>query len=71
MEQLIKYYFWGCTNGKLWGKPDWQRLEGKKVAKILLKMSGLNFDDHSNYDYLMNEMSDKVVFFSRFFKKDV
>lgn len=28
-------------------------------------MPGLNFDNHSNYDYLMNEMIDKAVLFSR------
>lgn len=71
MEQLIKYCLWGYTNGKLWWKSDWQRLEGKKAAKILLRMPGLNFDNHSNYDYLMNEMIDKAVLFSRVFKKYV
>lgn len=54
---------------KLGLKPDWQRLEGKKAARVLYRMPGLNFDDHSNYDYLMNEMIDKAVLFSKVFKK--
>ena len=48
---------------------DWQRLDGKKASKILYRMPGLSFDDHSNYDSLMNEMIDKAVLFSSVFKK--
>lgn len=51
--------------------PDWQRLDGKKAARILYRMPGLNFDDHSNYDSLMNEMIDKAVLFSNVFRKYV
>ena len=51
--------------------PDWQRLDGKKASRVLYRMSGLDFDDHSNYDSLMNEMIDKAVLFSNVFKKYV
>lgn len=54
---------------KLGLHPDWQRLDGKKAARILYRMPGLNFDDHSNYDSLMNDMIDKAVLFSKIFKK--
>ena len=54
---------------KLELKPDWQRLDGKKASRVLYRMPGLNFDDHSNYDQLMNEMIDKAVLFVKVFKK--
>jgi hypothetical protein len=50
---------------------EWQRLDGKKAARILYRMYGLNFDDHSNYESLMNQMIDKAVLFSAVFKKYV
>lgn len=50
-------------------EPDWQRLDGKKASRVLYRMPGLNFDDHSNYDQLMNEMIDKAVLFAKVFKK--
>lgn len=54
---------------KLGLQPDWQRLDGKKASRVLYRMPGLNFDDHSNYDQLMNEMIDKAVLFAKVFKK--
>lgn len=50
---------------------DWQRLDGKKASRIIYKMPGLNFDDHSNYDLLINNMIDKAILFSDVFKKYV
>jgi len=50
---------------------DWQRLDDKKASRIMYRISGLNFDDHSNYDVLMNEMIDKGVLFAKVFKKYV
>lgn len=50
---------------------DWQRLDEKKASRILYRMPGLNFDDHSNYNELMNEMIDKAVLFISVFKKYV
>ena len=43
---------------------DWQRLNDKKASRIMYRIEGLNFDDHSNYDELMNRFSviiDKLV----------
>lgn len=48
---------------------DWQRLDDKKASRIMHRIPGLNFDDHSNYDKLMNEMIDKGVLFAKIFKK--
>ena len=56
---------------KLGLHPDWQRLDGKKAARILYRMPGLDFEDHSNYDSLMNEMIDKASLFAKVFKKYV
>ena len=50
---------------------DWQRLDEKKASRIMYRIPGLNFDDHSNYDTLMNEIIDKVVLFVKVFKKYV
>jgi hypothetical protein len=50
---------------------DWQRLDDKKASRILYRIPGLNFDDHSNYDALMNEMIDKASLFASVFKKYV
>ncbi len=54
---------------KLGLHPDWQRLDGKKAARIIYRMPGLDFEDHSNYDSLMNEMIDKATLFAKIFKK--
>ncbi len=56
---------------KLGLHPDWQRLDGKKSSRILYRMPGLNFDNHSNYDQLINDMIDKAVLFSNVFKQYV
>lgn len=61
----------GEIEDKLGVELDWQRLDDKKASRILYRIPGLNFDDHSNYDVLMNEMIDKAVAFSKVFKKYV
>ena len=48
---------------------EWRRLDDKKASRIMHKIYGLNFDDHSNYGELMNEMIDKAVKFISVFKK--
>ena len=50
---------------------EWQRLDDKKASRIVYRIPGLNFDDHSNYEELMNEMIDKGVLFVNVFKKYV
>lgn len=50
---------------------DWQRLNDKKASRIMYRIEELNFDDHSNYDELMNETIDKAQIFARVFRKYV
>lgn len=40
---------------------DWDRLDGKKACRIKHIISGLDFDDHSNYDDLMTDIIDKAT----------
>lgn len=40
---------------------DWRRLENKKASRIVHRVSGLNFSDHSNYSSLIDEIIDKVT----------
>lgn len=54
---------------KINSKLDWDRLDGKKAARIKDYIDGLNFDDHSNYDELMNKVIDKAVLMRDVFKK--
>ena len=48
---------------------DWQRLENKKASRILYKIPGLNFDDHSNYHRLMTEIIDVILKMRRVFTR--
>ena len=56
---------------KLGFELDLRRLDGKKASRIIYRIPGLNFDDHSNYDSLMNDIIDKVILFVKVFKKYV
>ncbi len=49
-------------------KLDWQRLDSKKASRIIHRINGLNFDDHSNYDALMDDIIDKVIRMRKVFK---
>lgn len=40
---------------------DWQRLDNKKASRIIYYISGLDFNNHENYDELINEVIDKVI----------
>lgn len=40
---------------------DWQRLDNKKASRIIYYIGGLDFDNHENYDELINEVMDKVT----------
>lgn len=42
-------------------KFTWDRLEHRKASRIKHDIPGLNFDDHSNYHELMEEVIDKAV----------
>ena len=47
---------------------DWQRLDNSKASRILYKINGLNFDDHSNYDELIETAIDRVIKIREVFK---
>ena len=40
---------------------DWERLDNKKASRIIYTIPGLDFDDHSNYDELMNKTIDIAI----------
>lgn len=52
-------------------KMDWQRLDTAKASRILYRINGFNFDDHSNYDSLIDEAIDKVIKMRSVFKDRV
>ena len=47
----------------------WDRIDGKKASRIKYYIQGLDFDDHSNYDALMNQSIDAAVKMRDVFKK--
>ena len=47
----------------------WDRLDNKKASRIKYYINGLDFDDHSNYDELMNKIIDMVVNMRNVFRK--
>ncbi len=46
----------------------WDRLDGKKASRIKYYIKGLDFDDHSNYNDLMNRVIDVAVNMRDIFK---
>ena len=48
---------------------DWRRLNNSKASRIVTFIKGLNFDDHSNYNELMNKTIDLAVLIRDTFKK--
>lgn len=50
-------------------KLDWRRLDNSKASRIVYRIKGLNFDDHSNYNELMNKTIDLTVLMRDTFKK--
>lgn len=53
---------------KLGLKLVWDRLEGKKASRIKYYIEGLDFDNHNNYDDLMNKIVDTAVSMRDVFK---
>lgn len=47
----------------------WDRLDNKKASRIKHYIHDLNFDDHSNYDVLMNQAIDVAVRMRDVFKE--
>ena len=50
-------------------KLDWRRLNNGKASRIVIFIKGLNFDDHSNYNELINKTIDLAVLMRDTFKK--
>lgn len=50
-------------------KLDWRRLNNSKASRIVTYIKGLNFDDHSNYNELINKTIDLSVLMRDTFKK--
>ena len=50
-------------------KLDWRRLTNSKASRIVTFIKGLNFDDHSNYNELINKTIDLAVLMRDTFKK--
>ena len=48
---------------------DWARLDNKKASRIKYYIDGLDFNNHSNYEKLMNEIIDIAVKMRDVFKK--
>ena len=48
---------------------EWKRLDERKASRIVHRIKGLNFDDHSNYPHLMKEIIEKVIVMRKVFKK--
>lgn len=48
---------------------DWDKLENKKASRIKYYIKGLNFDDHSNYDELIDESIEIAIKMKNVFKK--
>lgn len=48
---------------------EWMRLNHKKVSRVICYIEGLDFDNHENYDELMNEVIDKVIVVRNVFRK--
>ena len=46
---------------------DWRRLDNRKASRILHRIDGLNFADHSNYPALMDEIIRKTVIMRKVF----
>ncbi len=50
---------------------DWQRLDNKDASRVKLPIYGLNFDDHSNYPALIDEVIIKTLRMKKVFSKHI
>lgn len=50
-------------------KLEWDRMDNKKASRIKYYINGLDFDDHSNYPELMNQIIDTAVSMRTVFQK--
>ena len=49
----------------------WDRLDNKKASRIKYHIEGLDFDNHENYDYLINTAIDTIIKMRKVFKEYV
>lgn len=56
---------------KLGFSMDWQRLDNKKASRIIYYIDGLDFDNHDNYDKLINEVIDRVITIKETFRNHI
>lgn len=56
---------------KLGFSMDWQRLDNKKASRIIYYIDGLDFDNHDNYDKLINEVIDRVITIKETFRDHI
>src|SRR5699024_932702 len=47
---------------------EWHRLNNRKASRIITKIDGLDFDNQSNYNELMEEIISKVIAMRKVFK---
>lgn len=47
---------------------DWQRLDNKKASRIIYYIDGLDFNNHDNYDELINKVIDRIIAIRNAFK---
>lgn len=50
-------------------KLEWERLDNIKASEAIYRIKGLNFDNHDNYNELINEVIDKTIAIRKVFKK--
>lgn len=50
-------------------KMEWERLDNIKASEAIYRIKGLNFDNHDNYNELINEVVDKIIAIRKTFKK--
>jgi hypothetical protein len=48
---------------------EWERLDNIKASEAIYRIKGLNFDNHDNYNELINEVVDKIIAIRKTFKK--
>lgn len=63
------YTYKNDIEGKLGMSLIWDRLDGKKASRIKHCIYDLDFDDHSNYDFLINQAIDDAVKMRDVFKE--
>lgn len=56
---------------KLGFNMDWQRLDNIKASRIIYYIDGLDFDNHDNYDKLINEVIDRVITIKETFRNHI